>query len=407
MPGFELPIGSDETIRHIPKFMGNIWYVSNTCGSDTANTGTTPNDAYATITKAHTECSAGDAISISAGTYTENVVISKNSVELWAEIGAIIVGSAGTPLTISGNYCKVVCSYGTLRLNPIANGTGLVASGNWNYIHNIRVPGGSSADLGFDITGDGCVLTDCRCSDPLIAAFKVQGNKNKLQDCITGGTPANTSIGFWLTSSCDKPRLVNCSSQGHASGGFVVDTGVTNGDTLNCASGGGDGVKSDSTHAVVWSNYTFDNIVTKEITFVGGSPGGVNLFKVSGIVEIEYIYGQVATVFHADVGNLKLEIFDGGASDLTTVTAVGAAPVDSFVGKTADITTAITYKSSAAAYIVENSNYRDPQVVFIIGAKTGVDTYIRCNVSGVATSGAIEFHIKYKPLSDTGFVEGV
>jgi hypothetical protein len=27
--------------------------------------------------------------------------------------------------------------------------------------------------------------------------------------------------------------------------------------------------------------------------------------------------------------------------------------------------------------------------------------------NGVATSGAVEFHVKYKPLSDTGFVEGV
>ena len=39
-------ISGDPTIRHIPKFVGDIWYVCGTYGSD-ANTGVTPTAAFA------------------------------------------------------------------------------------------------------------------------------------------------------------------------------------------------------------------------------------------------------------------------------------------------------------------------------------------------------------------------
>ena len=85
-------------------------------------------------------------------------------------------------------------------------------------------------------------------------------------------------------------------------------------------------------------------------------------------------------MLNADVNNLKLEISDGTETNLTTTADVSSAPVGSFIGKTADVTTAINYKTSAAASIIENSNYRTPQVSFLVMAKTGTDTYIRCNV---------------------------
>ncbi len=82
------PIGSDPTIRHIPKFTGEIWYVDGVSGSD-ANNGQVPDQGFLTIGMAITTCAAGDALQISAATYTEdNLDINKNAVELWAEIGA-------------------------------------------------------------------------------------------------------------------------------------------------------------------------------------------------------------------------------------------------------------------------------------------------------------------------------
>jgi len=101
---------SDATIRHIPKFGGEIWFVSATNGSDT-NDGRNPDSAFATIGAAISACSAGDAITVMAGTYTETGLdLNKNSIEVWFEIGSIIDPASGVCLTISGNYCWVGCA---------------------------------------------------------------------------------------------------------------------------------------------------------------------------------------------------------------------------------------------------------------------------------------------------------
>ncbi|GAH31270.1 unnamed protein product, partial [marine sediment metagenome] len=276
--------------ERIVQSVGTLYYVDGVGGDDT-NDGLSPVNAKLTIGAAILTCSAGDIIIIRAGTYNEDVDINKNSVELWFEIGAIINAQVGTGLTVSGSYCKIITQYGTLRVNPIANGTGVLVTGDWNYLWNIRIPCASSADLGYDIdaTSSGSILTNCRTADPLIAAFKLQGDRTTLRDCITGGTPADTSIGFWILATVDKIRLMNCASQGHSSGGFVVVAGAVNGEAVNCVSGGGDGPRRDPTHAVVWSNYTYDDLVAKEITFAG-APTTYNLFEVAGTVRVSDIY---------------------------------------------------------------------------------------------------------------------
>lgn len=237
-----VPFSVTTGIERIPQFTGTIWYADAGSGSD-SNGGKSPEDAFATIGKMVTEASAGDRLVSKAGTYAEAVDLSKASLEFYPEIGTIIAPAAGTPLTISAAYCKVVSPYGALRCNPVASGTGVTttAAGTWAYLHNIRVPAGSSADIGFDIVGSGCVLNDCRCSAPLTAAFKIQGSKVKLDLCCTGGEIADTSIGFWVTNSCDKARLKWCSSQGHSTAGFQFDSGCTNIVAFQCESGGGDG----------------------------------------------------------------------------------------------------------------------------------------------------------------------
>ena len=55
---------------HIPKFGGELWFVSKGSGSD-SNDGTTPDTAFETIGAAISACAAGDGITIMAGTYTE------------------------------------------------------------------------------------------------------------------------------------------------------------------------------------------------------------------------------------------------------------------------------------------------------------------------------------------------
>jgi len=395
-------------IQNVPQSMGTLYYVSNVDGSDT-NDGLSPDNAKATIGGAITACIAGDIIIIEAGTYPEDVDVNKNAVELWFEIGAIIVAQAGAGLTVSGSYCKIISEYGTLRVNPIANGTGVLITGDWNYLWNIRIPCASSADLGYDVdaTSAGSILTNCRTSDPLIAAFKLQGDRTTLRNCITGGTPADTSIGFWILATVDKIRLMNCASQGHSSGGYVVVAGAVNGEAVNCVSGGGDGPRLDPSHAFVWSNYTYDNEVAKEITFAG-IPTTYNLFEVTGTVRVSDIYGVVETPIENVVSNLHLEVFSaGGVVDITLGpgTNIQAAVNGSTLIRNEDSTAAIALASAATPAIIESTTWKDPKVPIDVIADYDQTTYIRLVISAALASGEIHWHCKYEALSDGAFVE--
>jgi len=225
----------------IPKYLGNIYYVDKLGGND-ANPGTSPEQAKATITAGIGLLAAGDKLIIGPGTYTEQVTLNVNQTALYFDLGAIIDPAAGDCLTISSNYCRVTCDGGALRVNNDAGAnSGVVVSGNWNYLNEIRVACASTGDIGFEITGDGNDLRGCRNSAPLTAAFKISGDKVKLENSCTGGESGDSSIGFWVTGSCDKARLKWCGSQGHETAGFQFDAGCTNIVCFQCESGGGDG----------------------------------------------------------------------------------------------------------------------------------------------------------------------
>jgi len=244
---------------HIPLFTGAIYYVDAAAADDTED-GLSPATAKKTIGAAITAASAGDAITIKQGTYTETGLdVNKTGLELWFELGAILDPASGDCLTVSGSYCRVTCPGGALRVNNDAGAnTGVVVTGNFVYLSEIRVSCGSTGTLGFDVQGTGCDLRRCRCAAPLTAAFKVSGDKNKLEECCTGGEIADTSIGFWITGSCDKARLRWCSSQGHSTAGFQFDTGCTNIVAFGCEGGGGDG------HFIDNATLTFLDIQDKD-----------------------------------------------------------------------------------------------------------------------------------------------
>ncbi|MBA7497132.1 hypothetical protein ES702_07742 [subsurface metagenome] len=393
--------------ERIAQTVGMLYYVDGVGGDDT-NNGLSPVNAKRTIGAAVLTCSSGDIIIIRAGTYNEDVDVNKNSVELLFEIGAIINAQVGVGLTVSGNYCKVITPDGVLRVNPVAGGTGVLLSGNWVYAWNIRVPCGSIANLGYDTTGTGCVLTDCRASDPLVAAHKIQGDKIKIEKSCTGGTPANTSIGFWVTNNADKIRLRECASQGHSSGGFVVDSGCTNGEAISCVSGGGDGPKLDPDHAFVW-DLRIDDLIASEITFAG-APTTYNIFEVYGTVRVSDIYGIVETPIENVASNLHLEVFSvGGVVDLTQGpgTNIQAAVAGSTLIRNEDSTNPIALASAATPAIVESTTWRDPKVPVDIIADADQTTYIRLVISAALASGVIHWHCKYDPLSDGAFVRPV
>ena len=235
LPSTPAPL-PDECCIFIPKFGGDIFYV--TSSGDNTNDGHSPDDAVATIGHAVSLATAGDAINVSQGTYDEAIDLNLTGLELWLEIGVILQNTTpGTVLTVSGSFCRV---RGDARIDPSAGQKGVDVTGNFVYLEGLRVNANSLGTIGFDIQGDGCNLDFCRCSDPTIVAFKVQGDKTRIDGCCTGGNQTAT-IGFWVTNSCDKARIDDCGSQGHATAGFQFDAGCTNIMVRNSQSGGGDG----------------------------------------------------------------------------------------------------------------------------------------------------------------------
>src|SRR6266850_3777704 len=84
---------------------GTAWFVDATNGNN-GNSGTDPGNAFKTITKAHAVATAGDTIFIQPGSYTENLVITKNYITLHgAQIAGYgrpdVVPAAGIPLTVN------------------------------------------------------------------------------------------------------------------------------------------------------------------------------------------------------------------------------------------------------------------------------------------------------------------
>jgi hypothetical protein len=391
-----------------------LWFVSKNSGSD-ANDGTSPVNAFETIGKAITEASSGDGITVMSGVYTETGLdISKDSLELWFEIGAILRPATGTALTVSGNYCRVICREGALLVDPAgANTTGVLVTGNFVYLAEIRCKMDGVGDIGFDLQGDGADLRKCRCSYPLVAAFKIQGDTIKLEDCCTGGD--TTSIGFWITNSCDKARLKTCGSQGHETAGYQIDSGCTNAVIEGSYSGGGDGGFKNSFDGAgnVFSDFHFDgstdtfNTPVVKTTAFSGAATEYNIFKVTGIVRIIDLIGHVTTEIPNTSCDVHLSLYStGGEVDITKAVGspdIDSAPVGSLLVRKADSSEVLEYKSSATPAIVEFG--RDPYISFDVIADADQDTYIRANLTAALASGAIHWHCLYMPISDQAFVE--
>lgn len=385
---------------HVPQFGGEIWYVS--AGASAGGDGTTPDTPFATITEAVTAAAAGAAINVRAGTYAENVDMNLVSLELWCEIGTVISPVSGIPLTVSGNYCKVK---GDLDINVPAAQTGLLVSGDYCNICCGTILYGAK---GVHVTGAGCTLADMAVGFQTSISYDIDGIQARLFECHTVGS--GVTIGFNIGNAADTGVLRGCTSTGHQTAGFYIEAGCQDWTLLNCASGAGDGRWVDVDNANVWSNFTFDDEVWHLTTFVGGGGGQDNLFKITGAVEIQFIYGHVETILSADVDNIYLDLWDGTVSvDITdnAGTDTASADVGSLFVKTQDASVVIAMLKSDQGRVQENTNFRKPLTPFILNQKKDTNTYIRLVYSGVATSGAIHWHCQWAPLVGAAFVEAV
>lgn len=388
--------------KHVPKFGGEIWYVSGVKGNDGYG-GTEPDTAFATIGKAIAEAIEGDAINVMAATYTETGLdMNKDSLELWCEIGTLIDPPSGTALTVSGNSCRIT---GTHKITPDSTEIGLLVTGNECHIEYGKVLGGTS---GVRVTGSGAIVNNYACGFQVNIGFDIQGAQGRFAICSTVGN--TTSIGYKINNSVDTGTLRQCTSSGHQTSGYYIDTGSVDWTILHCSSGGGDGRSTDVDSANVWSDFVFDDHIFHLTTFTGTGAGSSNLFKVTGSVLITQFHGDVETALAADVGTGYLELYDGtNTVDMTDSPGPSFAslPVGTYLHKIDDASIQIAIEDSSQIRLYEDATKdgRDPD--FQITGKEGATNYIRLTWSGNAASGAIHWHCQWEPLTENGFLEAV
>ena len=390
---------SDPTIRHIPKFVGEIWFVNGAVAS--SGDGMSPDGAFKTITEATTASSAGDTITVAASTYVENVVMSKNSVELWCEIGTVIDPAANVGITVSGDSCRIK---GEVKVTPNA-AVGVLVSGDECVLSDVKVVGGSH---NFHIAGIGTIMHRCAAAYPSVgnSAYYIQGMQTRLNDCSTVGNAA--TYGYHINGGADTGVLRNCTSADHTTSGFYIDTGSQDWTLLGCSSGSNDGKWRDIDTANVWSDFSYDRFLFATSTFNGGTT--YNIFKVTGAVRMYNIFGHVTTATPATNSTINLELYSANNSEDITDSAGAPDIVSRVVGTTlareepASEPFLLEEPDNTPA-IVESANYRDPKVPLILIEDDAADTYVQVVLSDAVASGAIHWHIEWEPVSDDGFVE--
>lgn len=204
--------------------VGNVWYVDASNGSDTTNSGTTPDSAFASLYKAHSAASdnnydviivapAGvgtgsgtdESVAVSGGawTFSKNLItvigssaptaISPRSRILWATAGQ---STSSALLTISGagnSFINVL--FGTFVDNNIL----VTVTGDRNYFGSVHFAGIGDATAGDDTAARSLVLSgagECRFVDCTIGLDTV------------ARSVANASLE--LTGSCERNRFENC-----------------------------------------------------------------------------------------------------------------------------------------------------------------------------------------------------
>ena len=388
--------------KYIPKFGGNIWYVNAGSGSD-SNSGRDPDSPFATIGAGISAASAGDAMSVKAGTYTD-VGLNMNLIglELWCEIGVLLDPASGTALTVSGASCRIK---GDLKILPDPGAAiGLLVSGAECHIEGVKVLYGTN---NICVTGSGVIMTRCASGFPSAgnSAYDIQGAQGRYIRCNCVGN--TTSYGFNINSSADTGVLENCTSAGNQTSGFYIATGSSAWTVLKCSSGAGDGRWVDVDHANVFSNFEYDDVVHKTTTFSGATTE-YDIFTLTGAVRMSEIHGTIKTAIPDTASTIHLELSGSGSTvDITDSPGVNIqlAVAGSILVRNGPSTDALGLANpNSAPAVAENTTYKDPKTaVDIVKADDGA-TVVRLVLSAALASGAIDWHCKWEPLSDDGFL---
>jgi hypothetical protein len=226
----------DVHLSHIKNFTGDIRYVDAGGGND-ANAGEYPNDAFATISAAVTASSAGDMIVVKAGSYAEAVTLAAAGLELHCEIGTVITGAGGTPLTVSADDCKVIEAY----LTPAGGQTGFSVSGDNGYFERLQCHVSGATGFAVTATGQRNQFFNCIASEFTVAGFDIKGFTNVFDQCHAVGN-GGTETGFHLSDTAAHRNVFdNCSSVDCATAGWDIDAGADDNLFVMCSNSVGCG----------------------------------------------------------------------------------------------------------------------------------------------------------------------
>lgn len=223
---------------HIPQFTGDIWYVDGDVAS--SGDGTTPIQAFKTITEAFAAWSAGDRTVVKAGVYNEDgLVMSLDGTELWFEIGGSIINTTpGTCLQVTGDYCLL-----SGIVTSQAGQVGFDLDGDGAFLQDCV---SAVNAVGFDLDGSRCTLTRCRDQAATVTGYDIAGASNTLFMCnslASGGT----SRGFYLShDDAHLNMLYQCLSNGNTVSSFETVTGADVNVFVYCNVGNADGSPIDA-----------------------------------------------------------------------------------------------------------------------------------------------------------------
>ena len=385
-----------ESDNHIPRFAGNVLYVDGSVS--VSSDGKTPATPFKTIGEAISALSVGDAITIKAGTYTETGLnLNVDACEIWFEIGVIIAPATGTCFTISGDYCK---TQGMHTITGVSGEIGKLISGDSCYCEYGTISGGGT---GLKVTGSNFTGFKYACGNQTAVGFDLQGDKCRIDQGTTVGLGA--SYGYKINTGADIGVLRNCTSVGHETSGFYIDTLSADWTILGCSSGAGDGKWRDIDDNSIWSNFQYAKTKHKEITL--NNTHEYNLFKITGAIEITEIFGHVTTILVGANTDVFLQLFSSASNSEITLdsgTSLGTAVVGTVVMKTEDPGKKITFFDGAGVGVDKGTDPKKKAV--ILNADPLNDTFIRWSCIGDNdTSGVIHFHVTWRPLTDNGFLE--
>lgn len=151
-----------------------------------------------------------------------------------------------------------------------------------------------------------------------------------------------------------------------------------------------DGITSGTTTTLILNNTTGSNL----------------LFSVIGSIEVRGLYGVVTTVLSANVTTAFFRLNDQTAQpaiSLATGTTLSTASVGSVISRGRLAATALAFIDASAGRVTESSavnlQYFSPFVITQKTAGVKTDIEFRYSTTDAPSSGAIQFFLRWLPLS--------